>query len=329
METRLISVDEGTHGCVLEPPLPCAKSKVKAQGARSVGKILRIKNSEIELSIATIIRGIPGWERYYVISEEDNCSTKNFSKLRDQYALQCKVYRSSNDDNLVQLLSPHAGTTVYRMGLTSSFDFVESLRHMLEAVAGLEKQGLCHFDLHENNVLVDYKGTFRIIDFGSAYMGDQIDDKVMKRHLYDFSPQFPPQPPELSIQNGIYGGMTINESLGKTMANKAVFTLALRLLAMSKEEQEKNLRSFWASDKTWNGDSWLPFFKAYWRKWDSWAIGVMFLNLLEKSFLLTTFINGTWKKHGSIIRTVLKGLLLSNPTMRMTAAEALEHLRMV
>ena len=113
------------------------------------------------------------------------------------------------------------------------------------------------------------------------------------------------------------------------MANKTVFGLALRLLAMSKVEQERNLRSFWASDTTWNGDSWLPFFKAYWRKWDSWAIGVMFLNLLEKSFVMTTFINGTWKKHGSVIRTVLKGLLQSNPTMRMTAAEALEHLRMV
>jgi hypothetical protein len=52
----------------------------------------------------------------------------------------------------------------------------------------------------------------------------------------------------------------------------------------------------------------------------------MFLNILEKSFLKPTFINTIWKNHSGVIRTVLKGLLQSDPTKRMTAAEALELL---
>jgi serine/threonine protein kinase len=326
METRHIETkptDEGTHGCVYSPKLPCKKGKPDIKGKRTVGKILVKKNSDIELSMATILMGIPGWERYYVVSEGDNCTSHNFSEMRNQYARQCKIFQRADDDNLVQLISPYAGTTVYRMGLTGSFDYLGSLRHMLEAVSKLEKQGICHFDLHANNVLVDYRGTFRIIDFGAAFIGDDINDKVLKRHLYDFSPQFPPQPPELSVQNGIYAGMDMNESVKATMQEKKEFSLAQRFLGINVESQERNLRNFWAEDTTWNGDSWVPFFKAYWRKWDSWAVGVMFLDLLQKSFLLTPFIENTWKQYSVLIRKCLTGLLQSEPMARMTAAEAL------
>jgi hypothetical protein len=64
----------------------------------------------------------------------------------------------------------------------------------------------------------------------------------------------------------------------------------------------------------------------YWRSWDSWAVGVMFLNLLEKSFLNYTFVNTVWKNNSNKIRTVLKGLLHSNPIKRLTAEEALDLL---
>jgi hypothetical protein len=49
----------------------------------------------------------------------------------------------------------------------------------------------------------------------------------------------------------------------------------------------------------------------------------MFLNILEKCFLKPSFIYKVWKNHSSVIRSVLKGLLHSDPTMRMTAKEAL------
>jgi hypothetical protein len=121
--------------------------------------------------------------------------------------------------------------------------------------------------------------------------------------------------------------MDMNESVKATMQEKKEFSLARRFLGMSTEVQERNLRTFWAEDTTWGGDSWVPFFKAYWRKWDSWAVGVMFLDLLQKSFLLTPFIENTWKQHSVLLRNVLKGLLHSEPRARMTAAEALELFR--
>ena len=337
-------VQEGTYGCVVKPPLPCVKTKAAKD---NVGKIIRKKDTDIELSIATLVKAINGWENYYVLQDEDNCSTQNFTKLRPMYASQCRVYTESENSELVQLLSPFSGNPVYGLNATkiSSIDYIGSLKHLLTAVTKLNYQGICHFDLHENNILVDASGTMRIIDFGSAFLGDATTDSVVRRHVYDFSPKFPPQPPELAVQNGIYSGMDIETALEQTVKQKRVYILASKLLGVSVESSLRELRDFWSYNTTKYMSetlttqcytsscsrkkkeiSWVPFFKTHWRSWDSWAIGVMFLNLLEKSFLNYNFINTVWKNNSSKIRTVLKGLLHSNPIKRLTAEEALDLL---
>jgi serine/threonine protein kinase len=313
MESKL--VQEGTYGCVVKPALPCAKSKA---GSNNVGKIVRKKNTEIELSIATLVKGIPDWEKYYVLQSEDSCTTKNFTNFRKVQETQCRVYTESENDELTQLVSPFAGTPVYKMDV-SEIHYMAAFKHVLTAVAKLSKQGICHFDLHENNILVN-KGVLRLIDFGSAFLGDETTEQVVRRHVYDFSPKFPPQPPELSVQNALYAGLDIRLALEQTVKQKHVYSLAYKLLGMNKDLALRDLREFWSRQPL---GSWVPFFKENWRSWDSWAVGVMFLNILEKCFLKPTFLNTVWKAHSGLIRTVLKGLLCSDPTKRMTAAEAL------
>jgi len=317
-------IQEGSYGCVLSPPLTCRKSKKGDK--RQVGKIIKIKNAKVELTMATLVKSIPGWNRFFVVSEDDSCDEKNFDAHRELYARMCKVYGTSSDSQLTQLISPYAGSTVRNMALTSNFDFVGSLRHTLEAVSLLNQQGICHFDLHDGNILVDFRGTFRIIDFGSAFLGDQIDEAGVKKHTYVFSPEFPPESPELSIQNGIYGGLSLVDSVEHTIRKKRVFALAHQLIGLSYLGQRRDLIEFWSNDETWDGGSWLTFFQTYWRKWDSWAVGVLFLDILAKCFLMPGFLREVWPVDGPIIKTVLKGLLRSSPVARMTAGQALAAL---
>lgn len=317
MESKLIQ--EGTYGCVVKPALPCAKSKA---ANNNVGKIVRKKNTEIELSIATLVKGISAWQDYYVVQSSDSCTTKNFTQLRGAYASQCRIYTDAENSELTQLVSPFAGTPVYKMDV-SEIHYMAAFKHVLTAVAKLSAQGICHFDLHENNVLVN-KGVLRLIDFGSAFLGDETTEDVVRRHIYDFSPKFPPQPPELSVQNALYAGRDIGFALVQTVKQKHVYSLAYKLLGMNPELALTQMRQFWSDNPP--QVSWVPFFKENWRSWDSWAVGVMFLNILEKCFLKPTFLNTVWKNHSVVIRTVLKGLLCSNPTNRMTASKALELL---
>lgn len=209
------------------------------------------------------------------------------------------------------------------MALTPSFDFVGSLRHVLEGVSELNGQGICHYDLHDGNVLVDFRGTFRIIDFGAAFLGDEVDDAVVKKHTYVFSPDFQPEPPELSIQHGLSGGLQLTNSLEQTMARKKEFALAHRLIGLSAVAQRRELIEFWLHEDTWTGESWVNFYRKYWRKWDSWAIGVLFLHILSKCFLMPGFLRDVWPTEGARIKTVLKGLLRADPNARLTASEAL------
>ena len=313
-------IQEGSYGCAFTPPLKCRKSK-QSRSKRQVGKIIRLKNAEVELSIASIVKGIPGWERYFIVQEKDNCTAQNFKNFREAYEEECKTLRRRADKELVQLLSPYGGTTLHSLAITNDFDYLGAFRHMLEGVSKLAKQGICHYDLHEGNILVDHRGTMRLIDFGAAFVGDAVSEETIWRHQYSFSPEYSPQPPELSIQNALNENVPLSFAIHKTFQQKKEFSIASSLLGQ--RGQEDAMFNFWRSEFS-STSQWPTFFHKYWRTWDSWAVGVIFLKLLRKSFLLSSFTHTVWPKHGFTIRTVLKGLLEVDPRRRLTADTALK-----
>ncbi len=194
---------------------------------------------------------------------------------------------------------------------------------MLEAVQKLEKVGVCHYDITERNVLVDANGVFRIIDFGSAFQPDFLTEMNIWRHIYSFSPEYSTQPPELSVQNGIIDNLDTVYCVNHTIDVKREYKLMQTYLNIPIETQRNELLSFWQSQPVGKPTSWVPFFQTYWTKWDSWAIGILFLKLLNRLFLIPTFQKVTWRPHQNKLRSILKGLLPSDPRLRMTAGDAL------
>ncbi len=319
-------IKEGSYGCAFTPPLRCARGRGRQAQSRTVGKVMRKKNAEIELSISALVRAIPNYEDYYVIQEADSCSDANFKRLRKVYGAKCSILRSVASPQLTQLLAPYGGETLGHIAFDSKFNYRGYLKQLLTAVAKLNAQGICHYDIHGNNLTVDFAGRLRIIDFGSAFVGDQITEEQTRKHMYSFQPTYPPQPPELSVQNGLNQNLGMAFSIQSTMEDKKVFPLLQSLLGVSKEEQTRSLAEFWATEQLWKGGSWVPWFRAYWGLWDGYAVGVLFLDILRKMLLIPSFVQGDYARHGSVIRTVLKGLLAANPMKRMTAGEALSVL---
>lgn len=307
-------LEEGSYGCAFKESLPCKKSKAVGK----VGKIIRKQHAEIELTMGSIIQGIDGWARFYIIQEEDECTSSNFKKLHETYNSKCRVLRDSKNSNLTQILSTYGGTTLYRTPITSGFDFMGNFRHMLEGVSKLEKQGICHFDLKENNIVVDSRGTLRIIDFGSAFLGDKVTDKTIWRHQYNFTPEYIPQAPELSVQNGLHDGFTRNYSIQETIKRKGVFKTIDTVLGISSFRCENELRSFWDEED----ENWVHFFVTYWRTWDSWSVGAIFLNILK-----IMLFQGLHVENLAIIKNVLKGMLECDARKRLTPTQAYELVR--
>jgi hypothetical protein len=110
------------------------------------------------------------------------------------------------------------------------------------------------------------------------------------------------------------------------MEEKTVFRTAQALFGLSKESQRVALANFWETDRTWRGEGWTPFFHKFWRKWDGYAVGVMFTDLLKKCMLLPAFIQTTWESNQDTLTEVLVGLLQADPRKRFTPEQALSLL---
>lgn len=318
--------NKGAYGCVYTPPLPCAKSKRDTK-KRAVGKITRKTDGRFELRMAELIKAIPGWENYYIVQERDQCAAANFARLRTVAEKQCTVYKRHSDDNLIQLLSRYGGATLTTVQFEADFPYLEKLEYVLEGVAKLNRQGICHYDLNDKNVLIDLEGNFRIIDFGQAFQGDLLTGQDIGRFIYEFSPGYRAQPPEVSVMSGLYEGLTLQFCVNQTMEHKQEFEWMQNYLGLTKAEQMRSLFQFWHDDRTKYDKSWVTFFHAYWRTWDAWAIGVMFLKILKTLYNSPVFQKTTWGPHSETIQLVLQGCCASNPLKRYTAEEALMVLK--
>jgi hypothetical protein len=323
---------EGSYGCVYRPQLPCKKSKLK-RTTKTVGKVLKKKDANVELLIGALVKSIPSWEDYYIVQEEDDCDASNFKAFRKDYMEDCKIFQSSDfrSGNMTQVVSKYGGRDFYDSIPVSSFDYLKSLKHVLQAIDKLGQRGICHYDLKENNILMDNEGVLRIIDFGGSFVGDGMTDESVKKRIYaEFIPEYNPQPPELTMMHGLYWKTgTMKKMYHDSIYDKPVFTLIETYLGRSREEAVDALKFFWNSYYTDHGEEegWGKFFRLHWRSWDTWSVGVIFLKVLRRCLVYKPFVENTWKPHGPLIKEVLRGLLEVDPRMRLSAEGALELLK--
>jgi serine/threonine protein kinase len=315
---------EGSYGVTVKPPVPCKKTKVKkGEKDKLIGKLLRYKNAKPELSISTIIQGIPGYERYFIVYEKDNCTTENFKKFRSAHEKEeIDIFKKAKNNELVQLLSNYGGGSLFDLQINDNFEYIRHFRHLLEAVSKLNKQGVCHFDIKFDNIVVDFKYVMRIIDFGISFVGNTLTEDDMYKFSYEFSADYYPWPPEVNVRQGLKQGMSLQEAVFKTIKEKEIFYKKQTILGIPNTTDRHELYTF--SMDTYSISN-LEFYKTYWNKFDVWAVGVIFLKLLYKCFLHPGFITRVWTEKGNSIKKVLKGLLEADPRKRMSADEALTY----
>ena len=313
---------EGSYGCIYsEETAPPCESDKKSTG-RKVRKLLKKDDAKVELSISTLIKAIPLWDYYFAVQEETGCVEKNFKKARPIYESNCKIFRSSSNKILTEIESPYRGISLRNLNITDSFLFLDSLKHMLTGLSLLHKQGICHFDIHGGNILEE-GGYLRFIDFGSSFTSDSIDKDIIERHSYMFTSDFPTQPPELSIQNGIYHNLSVDYCIQQLIHNREVFRNGLPYTGITTFYVQSKLELIGNYIGT-TQEEWVKFYNKHWKKFDTWSLGVVFFGILKKSLMLKSF-EPVWRKHQTLITTILRGCLEPHPTCRFSAEEALSY----
>ena len=334
-------IGEGTYGCVFVPPLIC-KSGLKVSNTM-VGKIASKEDARREINIANRLRQLPLYSNYFLLPEPESCEPLGKSKQKNTNLLSNKCSpiqegRIKFKDTL-QTFTPFGGkSSVYNV-LTdtnfhpSRFDFFFFMKHILEAGSSLAVAGVCHFDLHPNNILMDDKNVPHILDFGMSFINKEITQKTLddRWKQLDFgigSPLSPVilnlEPPEVTIQNAFLNNQyTFDDAIIHTVIGKPIFKDLTQLYGKPQRDNAIEISQFFTTSTVSLKGDWPEFWRLYWPRYDSWSIGCILVYILKILLTWPAFSQGKWLQQKAIVLATLKGMLEANVRKRLDCVEAL------
>lgn len=336
-------IDSGTFGCVFTPPLLCKSDKRIDYG--KVGKITEERFAKQEIQVANKIRRFPLARNYFLLPEPESCELLEEEKQKDPGIQQCRDEFENHGDELdlkemKQIIMPFGGTTPFyeyfhTMSLhPKNFDFFKFMIRMLEAGSILLVTGICHFDLHPGNLLVDKHKVVRILDFGLSFPTDNITNTIIngrwKRLRFGFEENaghpsnHNSEPPEITIMNAVRKGQfTLTQAIGLTIMGKEIFQDMDKYLGISKETSRDDLHKFWNTSSFAKKRDYVNLWKIYWPGFDSWAMGCILMETFKSLVLLPDFTKGPFVHKRVALLATLRGLLDPNPRDRLDCIEAL------
>ena len=313
-------ISKGQYGCIFSPDLKCKDDSTyiaEPGNDLSYSKIIETKYANKEYAIAKRISKIAMWRNYFVISE----SMCNPSETQTEKDLpKCKLLYESDLSKFKLLKMPYGGMPLSSFATTlDTFDFMAFVKHLIEAGALLNLYGIIHRDLHNGNILVDKYNVPRIIDFNLTVM---YDDDVDLRHQH--SVDLFQEPPDSTLINAMtIGNYDINNVIKSIINKKYIISKIEQILGISKEHMLNRLEDYYNRDlydlteKEW--------FKMYWRTIDSWAIGVIILELFNNLSYLTKYSN-ILQNNKNILFPILRKMCAVNPIDRIDCVQALKYL---
>lgn len=316
--------DVGMYGCIFTPPLEC-KTKTKKTLVEDdfppLSKLILKDAADLEFSISKVIRQIPLWKNYFVVSESI-CTPAPIQKDKD--ISSCPALEDYKLSDFRILTMPFGGTplNIYRFKM-NDLNFQEFVVHFIEAIALLTLFGIVHRDIHQGNILVDTNEVPRIIDFNLAIpVKSEVTNKKL-RHKYDyFTAQ---EPPDSTLVNAVMLGYPGERVISSIIGKKPIMKKIRNILNISQVDQQKALENFFISSKSVKSGDSAKWFNTYWRTIDSWAVGVNIIDLISKLSLwpeFTPILNKLKPK----LYPVLRKLCAVSPTERIDCIQALNFL---
>jgi serine/threonine protein kinase len=336
-------IGSGTYGCVFGPPLLCKSGKQPSD--KLVGKITTTKLAQQEVQVANRLRKFPLVKNYLLLPEPEYCELAPEIEQADPGIQECrddfKVHGDILDlSQMSQITIPFGGIKAYyelfvdQSLYPKNFNFFESMKHMLEAGSILLLSGVCHFDLHAGNLLMDKKKVIRIIDFGMSFPKNMINDIIIAgrwkrlRFGFEYDAAHPSihnsEPPEITIMNATRTGQyTVPDAVKLTVLGKDIFKDMEKYLGVSKESSRDELLDFFTKSEYARKRNYTMLWRTFWPGFDSWSLACIFMETLKFLLVLPEFANGEYKKKSNIVLATLRGMLAPNPKDRLDCVEAL------
>jgi len=315
-------LDQGLYGCIFTPPLVCKDKKKQAaiekEDDLQLSKLILTEYAIREEDVATLIRKIPLWKNYFVVSES---MCEPAVKQTEKDLPLCVSLNQERLSKFRLLVMPYGGESLNSHRFTlSSFDFLEFAKHFIQAGALLNLFGVVHRDIHGGNILVDKDDVPRIIDFNLAIFVETDDMVGQLEHQY--SPSLSQEPPDSALVNAIKFGYNPQQVMASILSKRPSIKRISALLGVPVTKMRAQLEAFYQKSKSVRAGDDEEWFKVYWRTIDSWAIGVNLVEFIYKLSLWPEY-KSTLDRAFVTLYPVLRRLCAVNPLERMDCVQAL------
>jgi serine/threonine protein kinase len=325
-------IGDGIYGCVFMPELRCVphtKKKIalstSSKEERHISKLIDNDSASIEFNLSKSISAIPLWRNYFVVSES---LCQPAVKQVDPDLSRCEAIDGRKMKEFKILSMPYRGDSLHLHRFSmDSFDFMRFAKHMIEAGALMNLFNIVHRDLHQGNVLVDSQDVPRIIDFNLSFQANQNVTASALSHR--FEPNIAHEPPDSALVNAIYQHheyrANYEEALDRIIDKKSILRRIRSLLGTSTMEMRRDLDDFYRVSKSAKAGDTAGWFRMYWTKIDSWAIGTILVDLIVGFMNMRTFSSSYSAIRGKL-EPILRDMCQINPIKRMDCVRALYRL---
>jgi len=318
-------IDSGSYGCIFTPPLEC-KNKKKQEFIERVedlpiSKISLKEDAEQEYSISKIIRQIPLWKNYFVVSESI-CEPALVQK--DKEFSDCALVKGWQISEFRILAMAYGGEQISRHRFNlKTFDFMGFIIHFIECGALLNLFGVVNRDIHGGNILVDKNDVPRIIDFNLAVTAYGNITSNQLRHKHDIN--LGQEPPDSTLVNAISFGYNPQIVINSIVNRKPIIRKIRSLLQVPSSEMTESLEAFYNKSKAVKSGNDATWFKTYWRTIDSWAIGANIVDFITMLSIYSEFLP-ILRRARTKLFPVLRRLCAVSPLDRIDCVQALNYL---
>ena len=314
-------LDTGGYSCIFDPPLRCKGSAMKLRG-HMISKLMIDEDAIYEWEISELIHKIPLWRNYFAVSE--SICELNPRQVDGDLNKKCEIIKYTNPNQLRILQMPYAGKPLHNSTLRSDFNLIAFMTHILEAGALMVMNNIIHFDLHSNNILLNGNNVPHLIDFNLSLVSNKSISVSDLSYEFNRNFHFPQQPPDYTALIGIQQGKSMDIIIS-SIERKIVITYIKSILGIHSSKFRKDLINLILNNSFIAKGDIIGWFKHYWTKIDSWAIGAYFVDMFKK-YGMIPLIGGAYQTHRIKLKKLMEKLCALNPDERWDCVQALFYM---
>ena len=193
-------VNRGTYGCIYQPMIQCSASISPFVAEQYISKIS--KQNDSEERIGTLLRHIPHYQ-YYFAPIIMSCPI-NLGEIDEREIKKCEIMDDLSKESKEQNpISEYKSYKIRYVGKYHVAKYIDIIRgdssknivgkciemhiHLLRALTKMGNAHLVHYDLKNNNIIIDDRyHTPIIIDFGISFETTSLDtfDYVTYKNIF-------------------------------------------------------------------------------------------------------------------------------------------------